>query len=177
MRKLIAVSLMLAAGCAPTVSSPSAPPPLRSSPVSSVSPTDMPKPSTAAVDPCHDQQMVLTPGHSGVAAGTAYLRVFVELAQGPPCTLPRSPMITLMTEDGAEIARATETDATPLVLDYITGYRIGWNVPCDAAPTGTVNAHIEFSRGLIVDLPLGIFGPSCVDGSSGSLTMIADDRE
>lgn len=127
--------------------------------------------------PCAAGQVVLTAGRSGVATGTAYLRVFAELGQGPACSLPRSPMLTLVSGSGSEVARASETDPTPVALDYITGYELGWNVPCRATtmPTDLV-ASIEFSTALVLDLRIGDFGPSCVDGSEGSLSMIADDR-
>ena len=127
------------------------------------------------IEPCRDPQIALTAGNSGAATGTAYLGVFVELAQGPACTLPRSPMITITTDTGAEVARAAETDATPVVLDYITRYYIGWNVACGTSPTGSKIAIIEFSGDLRVTLPIGTFGPSCADGSHGDLSMIADD--
>src|SRR4051812_12253193 len=141
-------------------------------PASSVGP-----PSGAAFSPCRDPQVEVTPGRTGAAAGTDYLRVFVELAQGPACTLPRSPMITITTDGGTEVARATETDPTAVVLDDISGYNIGWSGPCGPTPTGELVASIAFSPTLVVKMPLRGFGPSCVDGAGGSsIFMIADDR-
>jgi hypothetical protein len=132
--------------------------------------------SAAALTPCVDPQVLLTPGATGAAAGTNYLRVFAELAQGPPCTLPRSPMISVTTDGGTEVARSTETDATAVVLDYITGYNIGWNAPCGPTPSGELVASITFTPALVVRMPLGSFRPSCVDGTAGwSISMTADD--
>ncbi|MGH9886090.1 MAG: hypothetical protein ACREBE_11210 [bacterium] len=85
-------------------------------------------------------------------------------------------MISITNEDGAEVARAPSIDPAPVLLDYITGYEIGWNVPCGPWPTGIFLAHIEFSPTLELDLPLGNFGPSCADGSPGTVFMLADDR-
>jgi hypothetical protein len=85
-------------------------------------------------------------------------------------------MITVTTDNGTEVERATEADPTPVVLDYITGYSIAWNAPCGPTPTGTLIARIAFSPTLVVAMPIGSFRPSCVDGSDGSLSMTADDR-
>jgi hypothetical protein len=86
-------------------------------------------------------------------------------------------MITVTTEDGTEVARATETDPTPVVLDYISGYSIAWNAPCGPTPTGALVADVAFSPTLVVKMPIGDFGPSCVDGTGGwSISMRADDR-
>lgn len=74
------------------------------------------------------------------------------------------------------MARAAETDVTPITLTYITGYSLGWNAPCGQVPSGSHVAHVEFSATLVVDMPIGAFGPSCVDGSRGTLSMIADDQ-
>src|SRR5438094_5327634 len=107
MRRLAATALVLVAGCSPVV------PPLPSSTSTLGYPTSSAVaagPSTAAIGPCRAAQVVMTPGHSGVGLGTAYLRVFVELAQKPPCSLPRSPMIWITAKDGAEVARSNETD-------------------------------------------------------------------
>lgn len=172
MWRLVAIAFAVLAGCSPVVPSPQATP-SRTNPTSSAVVPD--SSTTAAPIPCRQPQVVMTPGYSGVAAGTAYLRVFVELAQYPPCTLPRSPVIWITSADGAEVARAEETDATPVILDYITGYSLGWNVPCGSSPSGSHVAHIEFSPSLVIDMPIGTFGPSCVDGSRGNLSIIADD--
>ena len=130
------------------------------------------------MEPCRKPQVAVTPGQAGAGAGTAYLRVFVELAQGPACSLPRSPMVAVTSATAAEVARATETDATPVILDYIAGYYIAWNAPCgQPAPTGPLTVHITFSATLVIDMPIADFGPSCVDGTGGwSISMTADDR-
>jgi hypothetical protein len=174
-RALIAALLgLLMAACAPVA--PSASPQPVPSGTLGAAPSSVAVPSTAAFDPCREAQVVLTPGQSGAAAGTSYLRVFIELAQGPACTLPRGPMVTVTTDDGTEVARATKTDSTLVVLDYITGYYIAWNAPCGPTPTGSLVAQIAFTTTLVVELPIGSFRPSCVDGSTGSLSMTADDR-
>ena len=56
------------------------------------------------------------------------------------------------------------------------GYEIGWNVGCDASSQPrALSARIWFSAAVYVDMPIGDFGPSCVDGSTGSLFMRADE--
>jgi hypothetical protein len=86
-------------------------------------------------------------------------------------------MITVTTDEGTEVAQATETDPTPVVLDYISGYYIAWNAPCGPTPSGALVAHIAFSPALVVEMPIGNFRPSCVDGTGGwSISMTADDR-
>jgi hypothetical protein len=85
-------------------------------------------------------------------------------------------MVVLVDRAGTEIARAFESDSSPMVLDYILGYQLGWNVGCDAHPPAGTVARVSISAAATVDLPLGAFGPSCVDGSNGALFMFADDR-
>jgi len=86
-------------------------------------------------------------------------------------------MLTLVSASGSEVALASQTDPTPVALDYITGYNLGWNVPCGATPRAAdLVARVEFSPAVMLDLPIGDFGPSCVHGSEGSLSMIVDDR-
>ena len=170
MHKLLAGAIFLVAGCTSVAPSPR----LAATPtIPSLSPA--PAEASVAPSPCREPQVALTPGHSGAAAGTSYLRVFVELAQNPPCVLPRGPVIWLTNTAGAEVARSTETDASPVVLDYITGYNIGWNVACGPTTSDATAAHVEFSKGVVIEMPISGFGPSCVDGSRGSLFMIADD--
>jgi len=131
----------------------------------------------AALEPCLREQVSLTPGHSGGAAGTNYLAVLVELTQGPACTLAWGPMVTILDADGALVARATETASRPVRLDYITRYYIAWSAECDFAPTGRLTAQIEFSQATVVDMPIGDFRPSCVDRIGQSVSMYADPRD
>lgn len=174
MRRFLAACLFVTAGCVPAPPSPSAPPP----PSPSAEAATSPGPSVvAALDPCRNDQISVTPGHSGAAAGTNYLTVFVELAQGPACTLPWGPMITIRDADGTTVARATDTEAQPVQLDYITRYYIAWSAECGSAPTGLLAAHIEFSSALVVDVPIGDFRPSCVDRIGQSVSMYADERD
>jgi hypothetical protein len=175
-RYLIACSMLVLSACGPVPPSASSPAPPTSLPASPT-PTVEAQTSPVALSPCTASQVVLTAGRSGVAAGTAYLRIFAELAQGPACSLPRSPMLTLIQSSGSEVARASETDPAPIALDYITGYNLGWNVPCGTKTVPDLVARIAFSAAVVIDLPIGDFGPSCVDGSQGSLSMIADDRD
>ena len=83
-------------------------------------------------------------------------------------------MVAITGPAGAEVARATETDATPLILDYITGYEIALSAPCGRpAPTGPLTAHITFSAALAIDMPIGDFGPSCVGIGRPPSSLIA----
>lgn len=135
-----------------------------------------PTPPPVATATCTASQVRLTPGHTGAAAGTAYMRVFVELDQGPECSLPQGPQIALVSDDGTVLVNGTDADPRPLVISGITGYEIGWNVGCDASsPPRALSARIWFSAAVYVDMPIGDFGPSCVDGSTGSLFMRADE--
>jgi hypothetical protein len=177
MSKLIAAFLIVVAGCATEVPSPAVQP---TSTSSSRTPSPSvgvgPSPSAlAALSPCGRDQVRVTPGAQGPAAGTNYLTVFVELAKGPACAISWSPMIEVRAADGTEIARATETDERPVALTYITRYYIAWSGDCGPISSGRLGAHIEFSPTLDVDLSIGKFRPSCVDGSGQSLSMYADE--
>lgn len=145
--------------------------------------TPAPAPSGAVVSPsgspataCRGEQIRATPGSIGSAAGTQYLTVFVELAQGPACTIPSGPMVTIFAADGTDVASATDTDTTPVRLDYVTRYYIAWSADCRPTPTGTLTARIEFSPTITLDMPVGAFGPSsCMNVSGQTLWMYADE--
>jgi hypothetical protein len=134
-----------------------------------------PSPPPAASATCTASQVRLTPGHQGAATGTAYLRVFGELDQGPTCSMPRGPKIALTSGDGKVQVSGTEADPTPIVVSGITGYEIGWNIGCGmSTPPYPLSARVWLSASVSVDMPIGDFGPSCVDGSTGALFMEAD---
>jgi hypothetical protein len=186
-------ALALAAAIAVAVvacsQSPTAPPsaPRTTAPIESVAiPTlppsaapsaiaSAPAPTTAAIGPCAASQLRFTPGHTGAAAGTAYMEVSVDLVQGPDCTMPQGPPISIVAADGKVIANDTDRDRAPLTIHGPTSYSIGWNIGCDSpVPTGRLSARIWLSATVAVDMPIGAFGPSCVDGSTGALFMRAD---
>lgn len=177
MKRLLGPLLIVVVGCTPPPPSPSVPPTgvatgRPPTPSAVVIPT---QPGEVALAPCGREQVRLTPGTSGAAAGTNYLTVFAELAQGPACTLPSSPMIAVRTADGTEVARATETEPRPVALTSITRYYIAWSGDCRPLASGALVAHIDFSSTLAVDMPIGSFRPSCVDGIGQSLSMYADE--
>lgn len=172
---LVVAGLTAACGSVtPSPSSPTLPRPTDASPSIAVIPTPS---AVADISACEGDQVRLTPGQQGAAAGTNYLTVFVELAQGPACALPWSPLIEVRDADGVEIARATETSPTPVALTYITRYYIAWSGDCGPTPSGDLVAHIDFSPTLAVDLPIGTFRPSCVTGTGQSISMYADELE
>lgn len=117
----------------------------------------------------------MTPGQSGAAAGTNQLEVFVELAQGPPCTIPWGPEVVISAADGAAVDRSIESDARQILLEYVTRYYIGWSAKCGPTPTGDLTARVRFSQTLVLDLSIGDFRPACVDGEGQSVFMYADE--
>lgn len=175
MYKLLVALPLVVAGCGTVTPSPSVQPaatPTDAAPSIGAVPTSS---ASVALAACEGNQVRLTPGANGAAAGTDYLTVFVELAQGPACELPWSPMIEVRDTDGAEIARATEADPKPVALTYITRYYIAWSGDCGPIPSGALVAHIDFSSTLALDMPIGTFRPSCVDGGGQSISMYADE--
>jgi len=103
------------------------------------------------------------------------MRVFVELAQGPDCLIAQGPRVTLVSKAGDELQSGSESDPTPVTLHGILGYELGWNVACDQSmPPEPFFARIEFAEQATFTMPLGDFGPSCVDGSTGELFMEVD---
>ena len=172
---LTALPLLVVAACGAVTPSPSVQPattPTGATPSLGA----VPAPSnSAALARCESAQVRLTPGADGAATGTDYLTVFVELAQGPACTLPWGPMIAVRDPDGAEVARATESDTKPVALTYITRYYIAWSGDCGPIPSGALVAHIDFWSTLALDMPIGTFRPSCVDGTGQSISMYADE--
>jgi len=126
--------------------------------------------------PCRSAQITLTLGDSGAAAGTAYLRVEARNVSGTACLLPREPAVSISIAGGMEIAGGAGSDAASIAIaanDTAT-YYLAWNMPCLPLPTGARVARVELSPGEIVDLPLGDFGPSCVDGSTGIVFMATE---
>ena len=177
MYKLLAALAFVVAGlvaaCGAVTPSPSRPLVTSTDPPPSVA---IPTASAAAdISPCAKDQVRLTVGQQGAAAGTNYLTVFVELAQGPACALPWGLMIEVRDAAGDEIARGTETSTTPVALTYITRYYIAWSGDCGPTPSGDLVAHIDFSPTFAVDLPIGTFRPSCIDGTGQSISMYADE--
>lgn len=175
MYKLLVALLLVVFGCGTVAPSPSAQPaptPTRVAPSIGAVPTSS---ASTVLEPCEGDQVRLTAGAAGPAAGTDYLTVIVELAQGPACVLPWSPMIEVRDTDGAKVAGGAEADAKPVILTYITRYYIAWSGDCGPIPSGALVAHIDFSSTLAMDLPIGTFRPSCVDGAGQSISMYADE--
>jgi hypothetical protein len=172
---LVALPLLVVAGCGTVAPPPSVPPtltPTGTAPSIGAAPTSS---ASAALVPCESSQVRLTPGAEGAAAGTDYLTVFVELDQGPACTLPWGPMIAVRDAAGAEIATATETDTKPVALTYISRYYIAWSGDCGPIPSGDLTAHIAFSSTVSLEMSIGTFRPSCVDGTGQTISMFADE--
>jgi hypothetical protein len=175
MYKLLVALPLVVFGCGTVAPSPSVQPattPTRAAPSIGAIPTSS---ASTALESCEGGQVRLTPGADGAAAGTSYLTVFVELTQGPACVLPWSPMIEVRDADGAKVAAGAEADAKPVTLTYITRYYIAWSGDCGPIPSGPLVAHIDFSSTLALDLPIGTFRPSCVDGAGQSISMYADE--
>lgn len=139
-------------------------------PTASLPPTPL-----EALSPCREDQLRLTAGADGAAAGSAYLTVFVELTRGPRCSISGNPLIAVRSEDGREIARAAKTEPRMIALTYVTRYYVEWSSGCGPMPTGARVATVEFSANVVIDLPIGMFGPSCVDGAGQEISMYADE--
>ena len=170
---LVFVVACLAAACGPVAPSPSLP-----TATSTGAPPSIAIPTASAVadiSPCAKDQVRLTPGQQGAAAGTNHLTVFVELAQGPACALPWGPMIEVRAANGAEIAGATDSDPGLVALTYVTRYYLAWSGDCASVPSGQLVAHVTFSSELALDMPIDGFRPSCVDGTGQSISMYADE--
>jgi hypothetical protein len=168
----------LLASCTTPAPSPSSTAISATSSLAPVSTLAAPPSESTAVEPCDRKQLTITPGSFGPALGTNYLKLFVELSQGPPCTIPWGPQVTIVARDGSEITRASETSDRSIQLNYITRYYIAWSSSgdCRHVPTGGLAARIEFSPALEVEIPVGAFRPTCVDGANGeSLAMYADE--
>src|SRR5947209_18538912 len=160
MCKLFVALSLIVCGCGTVAPSPSVQLTAAPSVVApSIGPVGSASPS-AALASCERSQVRMTPGATGGAAGTSYLTVFVELEQGPPCALPWGPLIEVRDADGDVIVSATEAEAKPVALTYITRYYIGWSSDCRPIPSGNLVAHIDFSATLAVDMPIGSFRPS-----------------
>lgn len=146
------------------------------SPTATAPPAPTPVPTAAGIQACSASELQLTPGHSGDAAGTAYLEVAVALVGGTDCTMPAGPALSIVDSAGKVFAPGTEVDPTPVTIHGTVGYHIGWNIPCEpsATPGSSLAARIQLGDGSIVTMPIGDFGPSCVDGSTGALFMNAD---
>jgi hypothetical protein len=111
----------------------------------------------------------------GGAGGTNYLVVFVELAQGPACTIADTPTVTIVGPDGVVLASSGDGPSTPFPLTYIDRYHIGWAADCRTFPAGDLTARIAFSPKVVVALPIGEFRPSpCMQPSGQALSMFAD---
>lgn len=157
---------VLASACASPSPAPS---------VTSLASDGVPAPLTPSPPPLAAYkagQLALTSGREGAAAGTSYLTVFVELAQGPPCSIPQGPGVSIMGPDGVEIARSIENTATPVPLDTVLIYHIGWSSDCRTLPAGAFTAQVDFGAGLSVAVPVGDFRPTtCMNPEGQTLFM------
>lgn len=127
----------------------------------------------AAPSPCRSAQITLTPGESGVAAGTAYLAIEARNVSGSDCLLAREPAVSITIDGAMELASGAGSDDASFVIaaNDTSAYFLAWNTACIPLPTGARTASVEISAGHVIDVPLGEFGPSCIDGSTGVLFM------
>src|SRR4051794_16388116 len=95
----LGLAALLVAACTTTILPPPSLPRLSPSPAGLFDASAGPS-RTAALPSCSRDQLALTAGHTGGAAGTNYLTIFVELAQGPACVLADSPKVTITAADG-----------------------------------------------------------------------------
>jgi hypothetical protein len=173
---LLAGLPLLVAACTPTatVAPPFSTPTSSSAAIGSPQSSSTPVPSVAFAS-CSADQLNLTAGHTGGAAGTNYLTVFVELAQGPACTLADSPKVRIIGPGGAVLASSGDIPSTQFPLTFIDRYHIGWTADCRTFASGDLTARIEFSPTVVVALPIGDFRPShCMQPSGQALFMSAD---
>ena len=172
---LAAIILVVACSPAPT----SAPPSITSSPApTTAAPTTVPTPVPGATQgadgACTASQVQATPRESGAAAGTSYLAVTLQLVEGAACSLPRGPNIALTSGDGTVLVHGTDANPAPILLRDTLLYRIGWNVGCGQTVPGPTLAAIELYGAAVITMPIGDFGPTCADGSTGNLFMDVD---
>jgi hypothetical protein len=100
--------------------------------------------------------------------------------QGPECSLPHGPVVSILNQRSKVLVRTTDIlDPQPITLHNISGYVIGWAADCDFSASGDLVARVEFSKNTIVDMPIGDFRPSCVDGlpNYNSVFMYDDDPD
>ena len=96
---------------------------------------------------------------------------------GTDCLLAREPAVSIRVDGGAELATGVAGDpnlSIQIAPDDTAAFYLGWNMPCLPLATGARIARIEFSADVIIDMPLGDFGPSCVDGSTGVVFVEAE---
>jgi hypothetical protein len=168
---LVGLALLVAA-CTSMIVTPTPPAP---SPGASLVPSQpSAPPSIAALAPCSVDQLNVTAGHAGGAAGTNYLAVFVELARGPACSIRDTPTVTIVGPDAAVLATSGDGPSKPFPLTFIDLYQIGWSADCRTFPSGDLTARIAFSPTVVVALPIGQFRPShCMQPSGQALFMSA----
>ena len=103
------------------------------------------------------------------------MQVSVDLFQGPACSIAQGPSVSIISADGTEVQAGTEADPAPVTLRGLLSYELGWNIACDKSmPPGPLSVRIEFGDEASITMPVGDFGPSCVDGSTGELFMHVD---
>ncbi len=155
----------------PTASPAALPTPV---PTTSVTPVPGASEESGPSGACTAAQVEATPGESGAAAGTSYLAVTFTLVGGEACAVPRGPNLALTANDGTVLVHDTDADPRPITLADQLEYRIGWNVGCGVSVPRPTLASIELYSGAVISVPIGDFGPSCVDGSAGRLFMVTD---
>lgn len=131
--------------------------------------------ASGAATLCRPDQITLTAGEMGAAAGTNYLALEVRLVSGPPCILHAWPPYRLVEASGRAMGGSSPESASRFVtLRQPLEYQLGWASWCEAQPPvrpirlwlGLISPERETS----LELPAA-FGPSGCDASGPVITV------
>jgi hypothetical protein len=130
-------------------------------------PTDResPSPSGSTPSPCAADQLVLTAGRMGGAAGTFYVRLSLDRAAGPLCSIQASPKLAIVDGRGMVIVQDPAFGTDRVVVDRTLGTELGWSSWCVPPPSRPLQLRLTSQPGSVVlstILPGG-FGASCMD--------------
>jgi hypothetical protein len=179
MNRLGALAVVVIAAAAACSSTPTPPPSPAPTTVPLTTPATSPTFRVTTAPPeglaaCTASQIRATPGDSGAAAGTSYLAVAFQRLDGADCLVPRGPAVALAAADGTVLVHDTDANPAPVTLHDQLAFHIGWNVPCGPPIPKPTLARIALYGAEVITIPIGDFGPSCVDGSTGRLFMDVD---
>lgn len=118
--------------------------------------------AAASAQACDARDLRLSPGREGVATGTSYVALHVDLVFGSACLIPSGPAVALVDAAGRPLAAAPATPGPDLVLANRTDFEFGWSSWCEAPPAAPLHVRLDLPGGALdTPLPEG-FAASCM---------------
>ena len=88
---------------------------------------ELPAPSGSLPPTCAADQLVLTAGRMGAAAGTFYVNLSLDRVSGPVCSIQASPMLAIVDGRGKVIVQDPAFGTDRAIVDRTLATELGWS--------------------------------------------------